>query len=157
MGEMVCRDGLPRWFTHQIGEPVAHEAHIPTLFVPAGCRGFVSLDDGTINLKRVLFPVDTDIMGPLDDATEVVLLHVGDTSTAPSMRLPNWKSWTWKRRKTQGNAVNQILKASEDADLIAMVTNGPHGFLDALRGSTTQQVVRHAKCPVLAIPTDWRS
>ncbi len=27
-----------------------------------------------------------------------------------------------------------------------------HGFLDALRGSTTERVLRHARCAVLAAP-----
>jgi nucleotide-binding universal stress UspA family protein len=33
-----------------------------------------------------------------------------------------------------------------------MPTAGPHGFLDAIRGSTTERVVRHATCPVLSVP-----
>jgi nucleotide-binding universal stress UspA family protein len=33
-----------------------------------------------------------------------------------------------------------------------MATAGRDGFLDALRGSTTEQVVREAPCPVLALP-----
>jgi nucleotide-binding universal stress UspA family protein len=38
-----------------------------------------------------------------------------------------------------------------DVDLIAMPTAGHHGVLDALRGSTTERVIRHAPCPVLAL------
>jgi hypothetical protein len=33
-----------------------------------------------------------------------------------------------------------------------MATLGHHGFLDALRGSTTERIVRNSTCPVLAIP-----
>jgi nucleotide-binding universal stress UspA family protein len=40
---------------------------------------------------------------------------------------------------------------AQSADLIAMTTAGRHGFLDALRGSTTEQVLEHAPCPVLAV------
>jgi nucleotide-binding universal stress UspA family protein len=39
-----------------------------------------------------------------------------------------------------------------DADLVAMATRGHDGFLDALRGSTTEQVLRRAGRPVLAVP-----
>jgi nucleotide-binding universal stress UspA family protein len=39
-----------------------------------------------------------------------------------------------------------------DADLIVMATAGHQGALDALRGSTTERVVRQATCPVLAVP-----
>jgi nucleotide-binding universal stress UspA family protein len=38
------------------------------------------------------------------------------------------------------------------ADLIIMVTAGTHGWMDAIRGSTTEQVIRETKCPVLAMP-----
>lgn len=52
-----------------------------------------------------------------------------------------------------GEPVNTILTKAADksADLIAMPTAGHHGFLDALRGSTTERVIRHAPCPVLAV------
>jgi nucleotide-binding universal stress UspA family protein len=33
-----------------------------------------------------------------------------------------------------------------------MATEGHEGILDALRGSVTEQVVRRAPCPVLAVP-----
>ncbi|HEY3719491.1 MAG TPA: universal stress protein, partial [Roseiarcus sp.] len=38
------------------------------------------------------------------------------------------------------------------ADLIVMPTAGHVGYLDALRGSTTERVLRQAPCPVLAMP-----
>jgi nucleotide-binding universal stress UspA family protein len=41
-----------------------------------------------------------------------------------------------------------------DADLIVMATRGREGFLDALRGSTTEQVLRQAGRAVLAVPSD---
>jgi nucleotide-binding universal stress UspA family protein len=50
--------------------------------------------------------------------------------------------------------VEVILTEAEesDADLIAMATQGRDGFLDGFRGSTTEQVLRGARSPVLAIP-----
>jgi nucleotide-binding universal stress UspA family protein len=33
-----------------------------------------------------------------------------------------------------------------------MATHGHHGFLDALRGSTTERVLHDATCPLLAVP-----
>ena len=44
------------------------------------------------------------------------------------------------------------LLAGLRAGLIAMPTAGQKGFLDALRGSTTERVVAQARCPVLAVP-----
>jgi Universal stress protein family len=54
-----------------------------------------------------------------------------------------------------GDVVKSIVDAAieYDVDLIGMPTAGRHGVLDALRGSTTQRVVRHAPCPVFAVPT----
>ena len=54
------------------------------------------------------------------------------------------------------DVVEMILKTAIeiDADLIAMPTAGHHGILDAMRGSTTERVLRHAPCPVLATPAN---
>ncbi len=41
-----------------------------------------------------------------------------------------------------------------EVDLIVMATAGRDGFLDALRGSVTEQVLRRAPCPVLAVSAD---
>jgi nucleotide-binding universal stress UspA family protein len=59
-----------------------------------------------------------------------------------------------KIKVVQGPIVERLLGIARDqhVDLIAMPTAGRHGFLDALRGSTTEQVLRRAPCPVLAIP-----
>jgi nucleotide-binding universal stress UspA family protein len=35
-----------------------------------------------------------------------------------------------------------------------MSTDGRNGFLDALRGSHSQRVLRRAPCPLLAIPAE---
>jgi len=53
-----------------------------------------------------------------------------------------------------GDVVNTILRAANErqVDLIAMPTAGHQDFLDALRGSTTERVLRYAPCPVLAVP-----
>jgi nucleotide-binding universal stress UspA family protein len=50
--------------------------------------------------------------------------------------------------------VEEILKAEQEwqADLLVLATEGHLDFLDALRGSTTERVLRGAGCPVLAIP-----
>ena len=53
-----------------------------------------------------------------------------------------------------GNVVQAIVDAAIelDVDVIGMPTAGHHGVLDALRGSTTERVIRHAPCPVFALP-----
>jgi nucleotide-binding universal stress UspA family protein len=56
----------------------------------------------------------------------------------------------------EGPVVQTIVDTARevDADLIVMATRGREGFLDALRGSTTEQVLRQAGRAVLAVPSD---
>ena len=37
-------------------------------------------------------------------------------------------------------------------DLMVMTTDGPDGFLDGLRGTTSERVLRKAHCPVADLP-----
>jgi nucleotide-binding universal stress UspA family protein len=54
----------------------------------------------------------------------------------------------------KGDPVEAITDFANEwpADLIVMPTAGHVGYLDALRGSTTERVLRQAPCPVLAMP-----
>ena len=72
----------------------------------------------------------------------------------PEVEVPLTEGWTMERLTRAGDVVEGILAASEgrDADLIVMATEGHQGFLDALRGSTTERVLRGTKCAVLAVP-----
>ena len=53
-----------------------------------------------------------------------------------------------------GNVAEEIVALAREkkSDLIVMATEGRDGVLDAFRGSTTEQVLRTAPCPVLAVP-----
>ena len=55
-----------------------------------------------------------------------------------------------------GQPANIILQTAAElrANLIIMTTDGPDGFLDALRGTTSEQVLRKARCPVANLPVD---
>jgi len=50
--------------------------------------------------------------------------------------------------------VEQIVATADalNAELIVMPTAGRAGVFEALRGSTTERVLRHASCPLLAVP-----
>ena len=161
------RDGLPRWLHPSVAEPVARKSRIPTLFVPHGCRGFVAPEDGTVSLRRVLVPIDQQprpqrgvdaaieaLQAFGDNDSELTLLHVGKESDSPSVTLPPEVPWKIHRRTRQGSPISEILSEAEaqQSDLIVAVTEGHHGILDALRGSTTEQMVRSNLCPVLAVP-----
>jgi len=155
-----------RWLAREVSEPLARTAGVPTLLVPQRVSGFVDDATGALALRRVLFPVAPQprpeaaverthgLLAQLGFAGPVEVLHVGDSSSMPGVDLPTGNGMDWRRRAVAGEVVPTILAEAEATatDLIVMPTEGHHGFLDALRGSTTERVLRGATCPVLALP-----
>ena len=162
--------------THQLGgfpffpsvaEPVARKSGIMTLFIPPSAEGFVSVNDGTLKLEKILIPVDNDpppqaavhAAAALVDAVNgenvsFLTVHIGQEHTIPPIHPPRHSRGTWTHTLRAGHVVQEILHVAqeEQANLIVMPTQGHQGFLDALRGSTTERVVREAHCPILAVP-----
>lgn len=160
------RDGLARWQHHAVAEPVARSSWIPTIFVPAHAAGFVAPDTGAARLQRVLVPVAEAAGGERAASMahrlartlgigrlDVRFLHVGP-GPCPSVRYPDVAGWTWRQQSRDGARVPSILdvRAEMEADLVVMTTSGHDSLRDALWGSTTEQVVRSARCPVCAVP-----
>jgi nucleotide-binding universal stress UspA family protein len=162
------REGMPRWLKPSAGERIARRTDSLSLFVPSGARGFVAPTTGELTLRRILVPIDHEprpdaaiayasraaaALG--DGSVEVLLLHVG-SGGAPDVDLPDDSSCTWKQILRSGDVVDVISDVAQehDVDLIAMTTAGHDGFLDVLRGSVTEQVLRRAKRPLLAVPSD---
>ena len=155
------------WLHRSDAEAIARRSGAMSLFVPARARrDLVSIDDGDLNLRNVLVAIDPDINfnGAIEFARRVAeiigdgnvtitLLHVG--KQMPSLPgLTEGDGWSWKTQLRQGEPVESILAAAEDlsAELIVMTTNGRDTLNQALWGSTTERVLRSAKCPVLAVP-----
>jgi nucleotide-binding universal stress UspA family protein len=166
------RDGLARWLHKATAEPVARQSGAMTLFLPEGVRGFVAPETGTVALQRVLVPVDhAPAPQAAIDAAESLLnrlggsgatariLHVGEERDMPEVRLPDPAVRRWDRVARPGSVVDEIVQAATawSADLIIMTTEGHAGVLDALRGSTTERVLRRAPSPVLAVPVGSRA
>jgi nucleotide-binding universal stress UspA family protein len=160
-------EGRMRWLEKRVGEPIAREAGEMTLFVPHGVPGFVSREDGSVALRNILIPIArTPRAQPAVDAAArmirslelasgtVTLLRVGPSSEAPSVSIPDNPGWILNRIAAEGEPDEIILQTADTlgADLIVMTTEGPHGFLDALRGSTSERVLRRSRCPVLSLP-----
>jgi nucleotide-binding universal stress UspA family protein len=161
------RDGLDRWTHKLVAEPIARASGELTLFIPHGSEGFISLESGAASLRNILIPVDhsPDPQIAVDSAVSlartlechgmiITLIHVGEEDRFPEIITPRRETWQWRRIHKQGPVERQILQAAHEcrSDLIVMTTQGHHGFLDALRGSTTERIVRNSKCPVLAVP-----
>ena len=155
------------WLHKSISEPVARKSREMTLFVPTGSGGFVSLTDGSVSLRNVLIPIAATpqpqpaIAGAVRliqqlkcESGKFTLLHVGENGSVLAVDTPEVPGWTWHKMTKKGNVIEVILEAARqaDADLILMSTDGRNGFLDALRGSHSERVLRHAPCPLLAIP-----
>jgi nucleotide-binding universal stress UspA family protein len=164
-------EGRARWLTKSVAQPLARESRLMTLFIPVGLEGFVSRADGSVSLRNVLVPVarapdpeaavdaaSLTASGLERDPVTFTLLHVGEPET-PTLPVERRDGWTWDQITRHGDVADTILgtAAERKADLIVMATEGRHGFLDALRGSTTEQVLRHAACPLLAIPAARKS
>ena len=160
------RDGIDRWLKGSVSETLFRRLAIPALFLTKGARGFVSQVNGDIRLRRVLIPVDfspapgeavetiRQLCGLLNAANIAVhLLHIG-SSAPPLNAAPSSQPPLPPIILRSGNVVRSIVEAATefDVDFIGMPTAGNHGVLDALRGSTTERVIRHAPCPVFAIP-----
>jgi nucleotide-binding universal stress UspA family protein len=161
------RDGRAGWLHRSVSEPVARKSGQMTLFLPAEVRGFVSLEDGSVSLKNILVPIAAQprpqpalaalavLVQQLQcGAGAFTLLHVGREGSMPAVSPPEVPGWQWRKQTREGDVVEAILDAAREskADLIVMTTDGRHGFLDALRGSHSERVLRHAPCPLLAIP-----
>jgi nucleotide-binding universal stress UspA family protein len=50
-----------------------------------------------------------------------------------------------------GDAAEELVKASNDADLLVVGSRGEGGFARLLMGSVSSQVVHHASCPVVVV------
>jgi len=155
------------WLRKSTAMPIALGSGEMTLFVPDGVDGFVSAKDGAVSLKLVLIPIDehpspqlaVNAASVLVDALGCehclfLLVHVCDRSEMPAVNMPRREGWQWEKIIRRGDVVKEILHVGNEysADLIVMTTHGHEGFLDVFRGSTTERVLRGARCPLLAIP-----
>jgi nucleotide-binding universal stress UspA family protein len=166
------RDGRVRWLGKSVSGPVAHNAEEMTLLIPSGVPGFVSAEDGSINLRKILIPL---ALKPRPEAAlhtaarlverfncpqgTFIMMHAGNSSTMPAVRCPEVVGWQWKTEMRTGDVIQNIVDAARDheVDLIVMSTDGRNSFLDGLRGSHSERVLRHGAAPLLTIPIRSRA
>jgi nucleotide-binding universal stress UspA family protein len=166
------RGGRIPWLGKSVAEPVTRKAGEMTLLIPGDNDGFVSAADGSVSLKRILIPVaPTPRPEPaLHAAARFVermncpegtfsVLYVGEAHQMPALRYPEVSGWTWQKESRTGEVIEGIVNAAKelDADLIIMPTDGRNGFLDALRGSHSERVLRYGAAPLLTIPIGSRA
>jgi nucleotide-binding universal stress UspA family protein len=149
------RAGIDRLFNGSVSAELVQAARVPTLILGPASRPFVDPANGGVNIGRILVPVDHDpdpreavvllerIAGNL--AAELDFVHVG--SNPPD--LPEARD---RLRTLEGPVVETLIAEAGAASVVAMPMAGASGLADALRGSTTERVVREVTCPVLALP-----
>ncbi len=155
------------WRKRKVAEPLARGAGEPTLFVPENAKGLVDADTGKVNLRSILVPVmvNPDPQRAIDMAVSTAkaladgrvrftFLHVGGEYKAPVVTVPEHPNWTVEHMLRLGDPVQTIVEVAEatSADLVVMATKGHDGFLDMLRGSKTERVLRAVRCPIMAVP-----
>lgn len=160
------KGGIP-WLSKSTAIPIAQASRQMTLFVPKGVEGFVSPDDGSVSLRNILIPMAAEpaAQPAVQAAVRLTsrlesngglftLLHVGNEEAMPAVLCPDVPGWRWSKVTKQGDVIDRICETAReaDADLIVMTTEGRHGFLDALRGSHSERVLRRSPCPLLVIP-----
>jgi len=152
--------GLRRFLSESVSERIAQKTHVPALFLGPNSRSFVDAKTGRLHLKNAVIPVAHN---PAPDRALLLFhrlfgklglgqrfIHIGKDPfelTGPAGEHLDVAS-------LEGPTVETILTDANTclADLLVMPTAGRHGFLDALRGSTTEQVLRRAPCALLALP-----
>ena len=150
----------------KVATPLARSVGQAALFLPHHLPGFVDPGTGQVILDRILIPVtsDPDPMVSIRAANMVTeglgltsvdctLLHVGSKASFPDPLPPESKTCRWEHVHRQGDIVDTIVAVHDEisADLVIMASEGHDGFLDVLRGSTTERVLEKIKCPLLAI------
>ena len=158
--------GFDRMRHTTFAEPLARSSGTSTLFVPHGVKGIVDPSTGAVMIKRVLLPFAEapDPAGAVGAALDLIatfalsavdidLLWVGSEEALPQVELPESHGISWKCLVRDGAVVDEILSVAESrqADLIVMASAGHDSFLDALRGSKTERVLREAPCPTLMV------
>ncbi|HSH74652.1 MAG TPA: hypothetical protein VLA09_03020 [Longimicrobiales bacterium] len=140
-----------------------------SLFVPYGCRPFVSGATGQVWLRRILLPIDGETdprpaltralwsVSLLDDpALEITLLQVGAGDEAVVTDLPRLPFCKWTVVRRNGEPARQILAVSSEirADVIYMPTASSWPAPTSPNLRVLESVLGGATCPVATIPVD---
>lgn len=155
------RSGLNWFLSGSVAIEMLERTALPTLLLGPNAKPFVDAATGRITLGSALFPVALS-PSPVHALRSCEMLLGG---ACPPLRLVHVAEddGTAEEVRTlypdvtllSGEVIPALLDAARRsaADLIVMPTAGRRGFMDALRGSTTQRMVREARCPILALPS----
>lgn len=170
------REGFPGWFNSSISESIARHSLVPTLFIPHSTKPFVNAENGELNLSTILIPIDHKPkpqravefginMGKIYGAgkSQINIMHVIEKKNnsaeeeIPEINIPKNEDCIVRTEVKNSSIIEEISRVANEinADLIVIPTEGRNGFLDAVFGSTSEQVLRHSNCPTLSIPVAY--
>jgi len=143
-------------FAHAVSLADRYCASITLLHVLHGTPGYVENLIGTDQWQKIK-------QHHYDDAREALIgkrrehsalrevLHKLCEDLRADENLPDFT--TDEILVREGNPAEEILATAEDkgCDLIVMGTHGVGGIVEAMVGSTTRKVLRHARIPVLVV------
>ncbi len=121
-----------------------------------------------LTLRRILFPTDHEpcadrafahaaFLAEAHGAELHVLRVMPVTGTEPRAPHPYPVPASVRRvdiTRQAPSIPDEIVRYARDVDLVVMGTHGRRGVARVAVGSTTEQVMRHADCPVLAVGLD---
>lgn len=170
------REGFPGWFNFSISESIARQSLVPTLFIPHSSKPFVNAENGNLSLNTILVPIDykpkpqraVDFginLGNIYGAgkSQINIMHVMDKNNKseedeiPWINIPENEDCIVRAEVNNSSIIKEITRVADEinADLIVIPTEGRNGFLDAIFGSTSEQVIRHSNCPTLSVPVAY--
>lgn len=161
------RSGVTRWTQPSVSAGVTTRGAVPVLLMPASGRGFIDAPTGELTLHRVLIAIAPapDPRHAIEAARALVALlgaedvqygtvHVGGPMPAVRGYFPEDGPPVEHLSLPAGDIVEGVLGAATgwNADLLVMATEGRHGLLDAVLGSTVEQMIQRTTLPILAVP-----
>jgi nucleotide-binding universal stress UspA family protein len=95
----------------------------------------------------------TPILYPEDRVAQETALQAAEKAAAEAAgRLGEPGPAPVTVRAVSGIPAQELIEASRDADLLVVGSRGGGGFASLMMGSTSSQVVHHARCPVVVMP-----
>lgn len=148
------------WHEGSVAMEAMRLASLPALLFGPLARDLANPTTGEVQLRTVLMPVAETPAGrpalaklhamlePLNfDLQAIHVAGSANSTAAVQAQFPDVA-------EIEGETVHAIAQTAARirADILAMPTARHKGLLGALRGSTTEKVLRNAPCAVLAIP-----
>lgn len=148
------------WHDGSIAVEAMRRAALPALMFGPVAHDMADPATGALRLRSVLMAVSESpaprpalaklqaLFAPL--ALDLQAVHVAGSATAAAAVHAQFP----EAAEIEGETIHAIVQAAARirADVIAMPTARHKGLLGALRGSTTERVLRAAHCAVFAVP-----